>query len=467
VPYTAGDQYVVSGYVKTADTTSAATVNVDFYDSTDGWLGQKKAYSVKGTHDWTRIQTAIDSVPTNTAKVRVAVSLEKGSGTAYFDAVQLLKGTHSVISTYNLVENESFERDSNGDSIPDNWTTSGNLSVNDGMDQNSASSGDKVYVGAYSFKLTGEANVNKYITQHISMSGDANTPLTLSGWSKQEGADPNGGFYELQVQINHTDGSKEWRSNTFSPTTAGWQHVAAQIRSTEPFESLDVFYLYYNQTGTAWFDAIRLETGAVHTSNTYDANENYVTNVKDPVGNRVSFAYDAVGNQTSLTDGKGQQTAFEYDARNLLAKVTDVNLGVTSYGYDGVGNRTTVNDAKNNVITYGYNEFTLVSSITNPLNQTIQFGYDRNGNTTKVLFPKGNEVSYSFNALNRMDGIYYNGVKQWGLGYDANGNVSYVADAAGKTTTYAYDNNQRLVQKAEGSSNKLDYTYDGTATLRP
>lgn len=41
-------------------------------------------------------------------KIRVSVGLNAGTGTAYFDGIQLEKG--SVLSAYNLVENAGFEQ---------------------------------------------------------------------------------------------------------------------------------------------------------------------------------------------------------------------------------------------------------------------------------------------------------------------------------------------------------------------
>jgi hypothetical protein len=152
------------------------------------WLNQKVSYGLAGTHDWTRLHVVVDNAPAGTNSIRVSVGLNAGSGTAYFDGVQLEKGT--VVSAYNLVDNSSFEQDSNGDGIPDNWTTSGNFSASNRMDATAAN----VYVGDNSFKITGESGKNKYIKQRIHISGDSNTKLTLSGWSKQEDANPNGGY---------------------------------------------------------------------------------------------------------------------------------------------------------------------------------------------------------------------------------------------------------------------------------
>ncbi|WP_243292303.1 DNRLRE domain-containing protein [Bacillus sp. FJAT-47783] len=448
-----GTNYVGSGYVKTSEATNQAYIKVDYYDDQDNWLGQESSYGLKGTHDWTRLHVVADNAPTGTKFIRLTVGMDAGSGTAYFDGVQLEKGT--VVSAYNLVNNSSFERDSNGDNLPDNWTTSSNISASDVMDTTN------VYVGQYAYKLTGESGKDKYIKQHIDISGDSNTKLTLSGWSIQQGADPNGGYYALQIAINHIDGTTDWDfANDFSTTKTDWQHVAAEVKPKKAFDSIDVYYYYYNQTGTAWFDAMRLEEGASHTFNSYDTNGNYVTAVKNPLGNTISYQYDTAGNQTSVTDAKGQITSYQYDARNLLTKVIEANLKETTYGYDSVGNRTTVTDAKNNSTTYEYNEFNQISRIINPLNQAIQFEYNRNGDQTKVIYPNNNEISYTYNALNRLEKILYNGIEKWSYGYDANGNVTSVTDDTGKTTTYTYDKNKKVTQKAEGTSNTIDFSYD-------
>jgi len=463
INYVAGEKYIVSGYVKTENISNTAIIKLEFFDDLGNSKGQRTEYELRGTHDWTRIQTVVDNVPQGTTRIRVTVGLNVGSGTAYFDGIQLEKGT--VLGSYNLVENASFEKFQQDSKIPDQWIVSNNLSMNDGVEQKIVDQ-DNTYVGDYSFKLTGEKGKNKYIKQRIQVSGDANSRFTLSGWSKQVGADPNGGNYVMQLAINYTDGTVDWNyANDFDKTAEGWQHVAVEVKPSKAFDSIDVYYYYYDQLGTAWFDAMRLEDHASITSNSYDAGGNYLTGVIDPLGNSTSLGYDQVGNRTSITDGKGFKTIYGYDANNRLAKITDANQGVTFYGYDGVGNRTTVTNAKGNTIQYDYTEMNQVSKITDPLGKVIQFGYDRNGNQAQILFPKGDSITYSYNALNRMDGIYYNGNKKWGFSYDANGNVTSIADKTGKSTTLSYDKNNRITEQVEGS-NKLGYGYDDNSNLK-
>lgn len=465
VNYEAGQSYVVSGYIKTENTTDKALIKIEFINSEGKPLNEhtKFAYGLKGTHDWTMVNTNIDNAPEGTKEIRISVGLNPGTGTAYFDGIQLEKGT--VVSTYNLIENAGFERADAQGTLPLHWEFS-NLSANDKLDENAGSEDDKVYKGTKSFKITGQAGKNKYIKQRINISGDQNTDLTLSGWAKHEGANPSGGKYTLQVQVNYAGGTSETFANDFSKTDEGWQHVATKVKPTAAFTSIDVYYLYYNQAGTTWFDAMRLETGASITKYTYDAKENDITKIVDPLGNNVQYGYDGLGNQTSITDGKGKITSFAYDKRNLLTRVTDAKNNITNYGYDNAGNRTTVTDARNKITTYNYNEFNQVSKITNPLNQKIQFEYDKNGNTTKTSYQKGDIISYTYNSLNRLDGVSVNGTKRWEYTYDANGNVTTVKNTTtGKTTTNSYDKNNRLTGIEESASNRFGYTYDFNSNL--
>lgn len=52
-----------------------------------------------------------------------------------------------TILSYNLVENSNFEKDATEDGKPDNWVTSGNLSINDKAVQNTSHGDDNVYAG--------------------------------------------------------------------------------------------------------------------------------------------------------------------------------------------------------------------------------------------------------------------------------------------------------------------------------
>ncbi|MCM3068244.1 DNRLRE domain-containing protein [Priestia flexa] len=446
--YSPGQEYIVSGYMKTENATGAAIIKIEFFDADNVWLGQKISYGLKGTHDWTRVQAHVKDVPANTSLLRVSVGMNAGSGKAYFDGVQLEKG--SVVGAYNLVENASFERNMNY------WETS-NLSTNDGIDQTQA------FVGSKSFKLTGESQKNKYIKQRINISGNENNRFTLSGWSKQEGANSTGGYYSLQVGIHYTDGTVDWsNANDFNKTVEDWQHVAAEVKPTKEFDYIEVYYYFFNQTGSAWFDAIRLEDGASHLYKNYN-NHGYLISEKDQNENTVDYSYDGVGNITGLKDGKAKTTSFKYNANDQLIEVVDASQGITSYAYDNVGNRISTTDSKGNLTKYEYNEFDEISRIINPLNQITKYEYNKNGDQSKIIYPNGNFISHTYDALNRVEKTLYNGVEKWKFGYDANGNVTTITDKEGKITSFSYDKNDQVLEEAY-ENNKINYNYDGNGS---
>ncbi len=467
IPVTIGQSYIVSAYYMAQNVVSSnrIIIKIEFFNSTNVKIGEQTyPYGLGAFYiaDWARIQAVITSIPNGTSYLRVNLGISGAmSGILYFDGVQLEAGT--VVSAYNLVENSSFERSTITSLMPDYWIGSSTLTAADHLD-----SSEKL-VGSYSFKITGQSGINKFIRQRINLSGNGNSRFTLSGWSKQVGANPSGGYYELQIAINNTDGTTDWsNANDFRATTEGWQHIAVKVQPAQnkTFNSIDVYCYFYNQTGTAWFDAMRLEMESTITAYSYDTNGNYQTSVTDPYENEVISVFDAVGNVTSVTDAKNNTSSFAYNNINLLTQITDAKNGITSFEYDNAGNCVTVKDAKNHSTFYQYNEQNLLTSITNPLAQVTKFDFDKNGNTTKQIYPKGDTITYSFDALNRKNGVYYNGVQVWSYQYDRNSNITNTSNLlTGKSTAYTYDGNNQLTNVSEGSANSIGYGYDANDNL--
>jgi YD repeat-containing protein len=462
--YTGGEPFVVSGYVKTESTTGKAYIKIEYFDASMIWLGQRSSYGLSGTHEWTRLQTVITNVPAGTVKIRISFALDAGQGTAYYDAIQFEKG--NVVSAYNLIENSSFERYSSTiEKIPLHWSPSGNFSPADGRYQMVDSTDTRVYVGTQSVKLTGESGKNKYLAQRLLLSGTATTKLTLSGLSYQEGANPAGGNYALQLGINHSDGTVDWQfANDFNKTMQGWQHLTVEVEPTKSFQSIDVYLIYYNQTGAAWFDGIRLEIGASHTSYFYDTNHNYVTAIEDPLGNTINYTYDFFGNRTQQVEANGNTTIFSYNKENELTSVTDAKGFTTSYLYDGEGNVTEVTNAKGYKQKYEYNQFNSLAKVNDALNRSTTFEYDQFGNRTKTINADTTNVSNEYDNNNRLLSISYNNVKQFDFEYDLNDNLKKVIQTNGPITTFTYDINNRVLSETE-SGKTTSYTYDDNANI--
>jgi O-antigen ligase len=124
------------------------------------------------------------------------------AGTAWFDDLIFQETTQ-------IASNASFELDSDGNGIPDHWK---------GIPLTSRDRQDSSYAkeGSYSFKITGASGVKKRLRQQISLSGDGSEQFLLSGWSRAESPDPDGGYHGLTAEVHYNDGTKGWFRVPFS-----------------------------------------------------------------------------------------------------------------------------------------------------------------------------------------------------------------------------------------------------------
>ena len=136
--------------------------------------------------------------------------------------------------------------------------------------------------------------------------------------------------------------------------------------------------------------------------------------------NQAAYAYNLVGNRTSLTDRRGTQS-FGYDTLDRLTSASHPLLATPqAFAYDQVGNRTT----GGSVVNAG-NQLTADAN--------FAYQYDDNGNLTrKTLLTTGNSSQYTYDAENRLTKV-----EEF-----AAGNPTAFA-----TSTYRYDGLGRRIQK--------------------
>ncbi len=126
------------------------------------------------------------------------------AGTAWFDDL-------TFEETSQIAFNDSFEIDSDGNGIPDHWKDT-RLTSQDGQDSS------YVKEGCYSFRIAGASGVKKRLSQRIRLSGDGSERFLLSGWSRVESPDPDGGYHGLMTGVHYNDGTKDWFRVPFSIT---------------------------------------------------------------------------------------------------------------------------------------------------------------------------------------------------------------------------------------------------------
>ncbi|ATE55219.1 polymorphic toxin-type HINT domain-containing protein [Actinosynnema pretiosum] len=194
---------------------------------------------------------------------------------------------------------------------------------------------------------------------------------------------------------------------------------------------------------------------------------------------RTSYTHDAAGNALTATDALGRTARYSYDALNRLTSqvepVSDTESITTSQGYDARGNRTRHTDGRGNRFTTTYTPWSLPESVVEPAtaahpapaDRTWTAVYDAEGNATRLTAPGGVVRERSHDALGRL-------TRETGAGaqsataertraYDQAGRLTAV-DAPGGRNTYAYDDRGALLS-ATGPSGDSSYAYDGDGRM--
>lgn len=172
------------------------------------------------------------------------------------------------------------------------------------------------------------------------------------------------------------------------------------------------------------------------------------------------YAYDEVGNRTSVTDTYGNTTTYTYDNNNRLLTVTDSDLNTTTHVYDVNGNRISTTDALNRTTTFVYDAL-------NRLVETI----DALDNSTETAYKADGTVDYTEDALNRRTYYTYDDLQRvtdvtnplsgvTSTAYDELGNLTSTTDALGRVTTYEYDAMGRLIKSIDPELGETEHFYD-------
>ena len=206
-------------------------------------------------------------------------------------------------------------------------------------------------------------------------------------------------------------------------------------------------------------------TASYTTTYTYQGTTDLVASVTQSDGTTVSYTYtqDAQGayqvtgittgtgsaaqtltlsygaDSTTLTDGLGNVTQYQYNAAGeltaVIAPAVNGSSPTTTYTYDANGNLLTSNHPDGNVTSYQY---------------------DANGNLLSVEDGAGNTVSYTYNANDQV-------TSQTTYTVPAQGEVGqsgYVAPSGAQTTYYVYNANNQLAYTVDplGDVSENDYT---------
>ncbi|MFG3229842.1 LamG-like jellyroll fold domain-containing protein [Kitasatospora sp. NPDC048194] len=229
------------------------------------------------------------------------------------------------------------------------------------------------------------------------------------------------GYNRVGEQTQVTDGA----NNT---TTVAYDFVGRPYRTT----AADGTY------GQTTYTAANL--AASHKE--YDANNNLLT--------QISSVYDGNGNATSFTDANGHTTQLTYDASNMVTQeiqpVSATSSITTSFGYNAAGQRTRYTDGRGNSWYYAYTSRGQLATVQEPGTgiynsadtTTTTYAYDANGRTASQTLPGGVSVSFGYDKVDNL-------LTSTGTG----------AEAATATRSFTYDNAGQILTAATSSAGTL------------
>ena len=216
-----------------------------------------------------------------------------------------------------------------------------------------------------------------------------------------------------------------------------------------------------------------------------------LTTITDPNGNDTEYGYDRMDRKTLERDAMGEEVLFAYDVRGALATQTNARGDQVQYEYDEEGlpiGTTSVDTATGawsiaeTVDNNGNVTESLGSNSTNPslapatinrefdaldrqtvrtvtlgagpgLTKTVRSEYDLTGNLTAVVYSDGSRVEYNYDELDRLvritDVDIIDGDRTTTYEYDVAGRLSKVKRPDGSETTYQYDLAGRLVDMTD------------------
>jgi len=221
-----------------------------------------------------------------------------------------------------------------------------------------------------------------------------------------------------------------------------------------------------------------------------------------------TYGYDANGNPTSVTNGRGYVTQYSVDALNRVYQIaqdpgdsTHVNA-YTGLTLDVLDRTTQVNDPHGLPTSYQYDGLGNLKQLGSPDTGTAYSSYDAAGNQISRQDARNVTATYTYDVLNRLTGIVYpTTALNVSIGYDTLesgcpalgtfpvGKMTHFTDGSG-TTLFCYDRFGRVVRKfvyvltamyttADNSFDKMGrptnitlprgthvyYTYDGVGRI--
>ena len=192
-----------------------------------------------------------------------------------------------------------------------------------------------------------------------------------------------------------------------------------------------------------------------------------ISEIIDPAGKRLTYAYDARGDLRSFTDQVTNVTQYLYStarAHYLTNIIDPLGRSALRLEYDSAGRLVGIRDALGNLTSQDFPDpNTAVFKDANGHTNIVR--YDDNGNEVMKAVP-GISTNYSaFDANNneiwRQDARGFVTTRA----YDSRGNLTNIVDALSNVTTIAYNDLNKPTSVTDALGHSTQFRYDGRGEL--
>lgn len=228
----------------------------------------------------------------------------------------------------------------------------------------------------------------------------------------------------------------EAQGNTLDEATSGQE--SAQSPAVSPMTT--VTYEYANDFER---NPSSMTDGNGHVTR-FEWADGLLQRVVSPEGVTVSLEYDDFGLLTGIRNAEQQLTRCEYSAAGHLVKIVSA-LGLeTEFTYDSAGHMVCRQDPDGSRWRFEYAAGGRLVASVDPAGARTEYEYGPSGDIVAVVDPLGRRMERSF---------------------DTNGNIDRITLPGGAQFNYAYDGLMRLVRTIDPAGGVLTREYDAASTL--
>ncbi len=200
-----------------------------------------------------------------------------------------------------------------------------------------------------------------------------------------------------------------------------------------------------------------------------NAQHKRLTRIEEPNGNFLSFNYtDSLVSSIADAAGRTLQMTYSAGKLVTLTDAIGSPIRVIHYVYDGYGNLTEVTDPTGAKIKYAYVLNGPMNTMTDKNGNTVDVIYQSNFAVQEVITCITDQ-RFSYNTTAKTTNLVEtvaSGNQVSTFVYDANGNlIKKTGNCCGYNVSFAYNNSNEITQFTDANANVTNYTYDSKGNL--